>query len=665
METRPPLREKTRGEDTYLGDDAVQTLVMNEDRLQEIQERCTPLEDELGPFVKAVMVYGSAARKEHVEGSDIDILVIVDDTHPGFDREEYSAVKQTIREIQDDAPDDLDLHIQPPKPLSSWWDLLISGEPWAVTSMRDAQPVYDPSGYIRLTQKLLLEGELHGTEERAQTLIKRSREKYLKTRRLLLEDVTAELLNAMTEAAQAVLMYYGHPPPSPNHVAEELERNFVERNLLKQQAVTDYESFYELTERIDHGTLSAFSASEMDDYLQQAMAFIKAMASLFDRLETEKHEDIVSTAHEEAVLLCEEALAEEGVDLPVEEEETLQRFREVFVEQGLVSEEYWRMLQRIRDNKTAMEEGDLDGLPDEEIYASRAHLRDFESAIQNVLSREHEPDLLDTGTEAGEHDENAEDTTVDKVKGCCDRILDHYEDVVKSIWLLTVDDLQETDSVTLVILFDDVSAHDVTRDDFEETVRTAINSFTADREISINPTFYTISDYWNLVRHGSPVTFSEIREGIPVYDPSGFFLPIKKLLDAGKIPGTKEAMRSLLMKAPKRTMKVEKTYRAQILEHLYNAVVDAGQAALIVHGVSPPVQKKLADALETHLVEDGVLPARDVRRCEDVIQMWKQYEYSEMEQLTGEQLDDAMDDTIRFIESAEEVIEDADRSSSR
>jgi predicted nucleotidyltransferase/uncharacterized protein (UPF0332 family) len=630
---------------------------MDEEQLRELEACCTPLEEELGPFLKAIIVYGSAARKEQVAGSDIDLLIILDDTHTDFDDEIYDAAKRLSRQIEEDAPDQYDLHIQPPKPLSSWWDLLISGEPWAVTSMQDAQPIYDPSGYVTLTKRLLDEGAMHGTSERARRLLKRSRGKVKETRLLLLEEVTAELLNAMTESAQAVLMYYGHPPPSPSHVAEELETNFVEEKaLLAPQAVDDYRAFYELTERIDHGKLTEFTAQELDRYLNQAMAFVKAMATLFEKLEQEKHADIVSTSHEQAVSLCREALEEHGVEVPMDDEATIERFKKEFIDEGRVSDEYWKLLQQITENKTALEDGELDEKSDAEIYDSRAHLRDFESAVQDVLQQESTPAFLADGHE----EEPADAESVDIIKGYCDEVLDEYDDVVKAIWLLTVQELEETDAVTIVILFDDTVAHDVTFHDFQDTVRTMTDQFEHDKDIDVHPTFYALSDYWNLVRHGSPVTFSEIREGIPVYDPTGFFLPLKKLLKAGKIPGTKEAMRSLLSAAPKRAMKVKKTYKAQILEQLYNAVVDAGQAALLVHGVSPPVQKKLAAELALHLVADGIIHQADVDRCDNVITLWKDYEHGDIDTLSGEELDDAMEDAVKFIEAVEDVLDSAE-----
>lgn len=625
---------------------------MNEEQRQQIEELCEPLKDEIGPYLKAIVIYGSAARKERVEGSDIDILVLVDDTRPEFDKTVYSRAKNLVKQVEDEAPDELDLHFQPPKPLSSWWDLLISGEPWAVTSMKDAQPVYDSSDYVTLTQRLLEDGEMHGTQERAQRLMKRSREKVQKTRRFLMEDVTAELLSAMTESAQAVLMYYGRPPPSPNHVAEELEKNFVDgEELLSIRAVEDYRAFYELTERIDHGQLTDFTAAEMDKYLHQSMAFIKAMATLFDKLETQKHEDIVSSAHEEALALCKEALEEQGVDLPTDDDELLEQFKTVFVEEGMISGEYWNLLQQIVANKSALEQGDLENMSEKEIYSSRAHLRDFASALQDSLSREEPPQILETSED--------EETNVDMVKTYCDQVLDEYEDVVKAIWLLSIEDIKKTNDMTVVILYNDLVAGDVSMRELKAGVRSITDAFEQEKDIDLHPTFYALSDYWNLVRHGSPVTFSEIREGIPVYDPTGFFLPLKKLLSAGKIPGTKEAMRALLMNAPRRAMKVKNRYRARILEQLYNAVVDAGQAALIVEGVSPPVQKKLAQELEIHLVDTGVLQPRDVERCDGVITLWKDYEHSDSKELDGDTLDQAMDDTIKFIETVEELLEQA------
>ncbi|MDY6771004.1 MAG: nucleotidyltransferase domain-containing protein [Candidatus Nanohaloarchaea archaeon] len=629
---------------------------MEQEQREEIKELCRPLHDELGPFLKAIWIYGSATRKDHVEGSDIDILVLLDDTKQDFDKQTVQKAKAIMNGIDDKAPDDYDLHFQPPKLLSQWWDLIISGEPWAITSMEDAQTIYDESGYIELTRELLQEGRMHGTEQRAHKLLKRSRKKVKKTKKLLLKDVTSELLRAMTEAAQANLMYYGHPPPSPDKIGDELEDEFVADDLLDQRAVDDYRDLYRLTERIDHGKLTEFSGRELDDYLSSALAFIRSMASLFDELEKQKQENIVAESHEEVIELCKEALDAKGVEVPTDDEEVLRQFHDAFVEEGLVSDEHWQTVQKIEQVKEAVEQGKLDQMSEKEIYSSRVYLRDFESTISDLLTEREAavPEPIE------DRDEEQDDiTSISAVKDYTEELLSDYEGVIKAIWLLSSDDLKETSDVTAIILYDDINDDENQGEALEKRSRALADEIHDDQNIDIHPSFYKLTDYWNLVRHGSPVTFTEIREGIPVYDPSGFFLPLKKLLKNGKIPGTKEAMRSLIVKAPKRLAKVRNKYKAQVIEQMYNAVVDAGQAALIVHGVSPPVQKRLASELRNHLVEDGVMSETDVERAEEIITYWKDYEHGEIDHIEGDDIDRFMADMEKFIDTVDEILDEA------
>lgn len=632
---------------------AAEQTSMDERQRGRIEELCQPLIDEMGPYLQAIWIYGSATRKDKVEGSDIDILVLLDDTKKDFSKETVQKAKSILKGIDDEAPEDLDLHFQPPKLLSKWWELLISGEPWVLTSMEDAQPIYDGSGYIHLTRELLRGGQMHGTEQRAHKLLKRSRKKIKKTRRLLLEDVTSELLRAMSEAAQANLMYYGHPPPSPDKIGDELQETFVDdEDLLPRQAVEDYRDLYRLTERIDHGRLTEFSGRELDEYLSKAFRFIKAMRELFEELEQQKQENLITESHNEMIELCREALDEKGVSVPTEDEAVLRAFKETFVEEGLISDEHWEAVKKIEGVKDALEAGKLEEMSEDEIYSSRVHLRDFESTVSNLLQDHEElPEPL-------EDQEDVQDdvTSITAIKEYTDQLLSEYEDVIKAVWILSSEDLKEATDVTAIILYNDLDDDDNRGESLEKRSRSLGAEIRSEQSIDIHPSFYRLSDYWNLIRHGSPVTFTEIREGIPVYDPSGFFLPLKKLLKNGKIPGTKEAMRSLIVKAPKRLMRVRDKYKAQILEQLYNAVVDAGQAALIIHGIAPPVQKRLPSELRTHLVPEGVMTENDVERVEDIITYWKDYEHGDIDRIKGEDLDKFMDDLSTFIDKVEDIL---------
>lgn len=627
---------------------------MDKDTLEELRSVCSePLEEELGSYLKAVWVYGSAARKEQTDGSDIDILVLLDDTATGFDKEVFNKAKKLTKTIEDD-DEEHDLHFQPPKLLSHWWELVISGEPWAVTAIKDAQVLYDRSGYIALTKQLLDAGEMHGTYERAQRLMERSREKIRETNQLMLEDITSELLSAMTEAARAVLMYDGNPPPSPSKIGDRLEQTFVEEeDLLPQQAIDDYQDFYRMTEKIAHGSMTDISGDELDTYIERSIRFIQAMAKLFDELEERKQHNIIEESHTKAIELCREALDEEGVDIPEDEDAVIDRFKAVFVEEGRISEEYLAILEEIVETKAMVESEGLDDLPEKDIYSSRVHLRDFESAISSLLHGDHAPDI------PAEADGTEPEQGLEPFKAYCDSLLEGQEHAVKAIWLLSKEDIQETDDASVIILYDDLSNDGYSQKmSLKTRAQEAATKVANEYGVTVHPTYYDLTDYWNLVRHGSPITFSEIRQGVPLYDPTGFFVPLKKLLDKGKIPGTKEAMRGLIAKAPRRINKIEKKYKAQVIEQLYNAVVDAGQALLIVHGVSAPVQTDVPDQLETHLVDKGILSKRDVDQCRHVISYWKDYEHDEIDRIEGDDLEAVLSDAEAFIETAEHILDD-------
>ncbi len=233
-------------------------------------------------------------------------------------------------------------------------------------------------------------------------------------------------------------------------------------------------------------------------------------------------------------------------------------------------------------------------------------------------------------------------------------ILKKYRNVVKSIWFVSKEMLKETEEGTVIILFDDTKKFN--KKLAEAYVHRLSERIKEKYGFYIHPRHYLLSDYWTLIKEASPVTFCEIREGIPLYDPSGFFVPLKKLLEMGKIPGTKEAIRSLVEEAPERIEKVERRLKADILFHLFNACVESGQAALILLGVAPPIPKKLPKFLRLHPVKKGMLKESDVKDCEYVIRTWKDFEHGK-KKVEWEEVDKIFEKTARFVEKVEEMVE--------
>jgi hypothetical protein len=242
--------------------------------------------------------------------------------------------------------------------------------------------------------------------------------------------------------------------------------------------------------------------------------------------------------------------------------------------------------------------------------------------------------------------------SIEAAKIFAEEIAAKYKAYVKAVWLVT-----EEDSHTAIVLLDDTNVQDIMAlDVIKNELPIVAKRIEKEKGTAIEVVFYTLTDYWALIRHGSPVTFSEIREGIPIYDPSGFFTPIMKLLEQGRIPGTKEAMKNLLEEAPLRLLRIERVSMDQMAFELLSAVVDAGQAPLLFIGVSPPVPREVADKLRVHFVDKGLLEPEYPRYCEDVVKYYKAVEHKEIEHITGEDLDVLLDKATKFLERMEKLM---------
>ena len=255
--------------------------------------------------------------------------------------------------------------------------------------------------------------------------------------------------------------------------------------------------------------------------------------------------------------------------------------------------------------------------------------------------------------------EKIELAQITAIKDYCSHILDRFKPVIKSIWLLTSNDFEKTNDMTAVIIFDDLtSVEDLSRDQLTVVADIASKSAKDKHKVTIHNSYYNLTEYWDFIRHGNPVTYQEIRDGIPVYDPSGFFVPLKKLLKAGRIPGTKESMRELIGNAPLRIKRVKQKFMLNVLEKIYSAVVDAGQAPLIVAGFSPPAQKMVASTLDSVFVKKKMLEPEYVRYIDEIVKTWKDYEHGKIKVITGEQLDKMLEHAGRFIRRMEALMDE-------
>lgn len=356
---------------------------MEDAQLEKLKKACAPMIKKYASIIKAIWIYGSAVRAETAP-ADIDMMILVDDTSEIPDakimelRRDMEAVDATLKK------ENVAIHWQPPKPLSLWWDMLRGGNPLAFTSMRDALSIYDPGGYVAPLQILLKQGRLAGTREQAEELMGRAPVKLEKARRIFLEEITADLMAAMTEASHAVLMFAGVPPPTKSNVRTELRQRFVARGLLEEKYVEDYENFFELAQRIEHGDIQRLSGKELDRWLEKVVAFIERLERLFLVLEVLKRKDIINAAHHTAFEAAREALQRLGEKAPERPEQIIENFKKYFVDTGLVAKEHLNVLQKLYAAKKAAVAGKIGELPEREVYESEVYAKNLADTLHRI-----------------------------------------------------------------------------------------------------------------------------------------------------------------------------------------------------------------------------------------------------------------------------------------
>jgi len=231
--------------------------------LNEIRRLITPLV--IKPLVKVIYIFGSSVKKK---GNDIDIAILVDDTTKGYNKEMQKLISR-IKKIE--KSNRLDLHFQPPLNLSLFWSLLIKGEPWAVTSLKDVIVLYDSSNYLKLIRKLIKRKFLVGKELKSERLVARSQE-LLNVNRSLRLMFIENLFYVANEAAQIFLISKGKIAFEPKKILNEL------KNYTSDTGV--YFELLDLNSKASKGQLSEFTGENLDYYINKLEKFIKELESL-------------------------------------------------------------------------------------------------------------------------------------------------------------------------------------------------------------------------------------------------------------------------------------------------------------------------------------------------------------------------------------------------
>src|SRR3989344_557936 len=240
-----------------------------------------------------------------------------------------------------------------------------------------------------------------------------------------------------------------------------------------------------------------------------------------------------------------------------------------------------------------------------------------------------------------------------------DKIVGMFKGYIKAVVVwgsVTRGDFTGKSDVDIYVIFDDtkmpLKKFDEIRDKVDKDIHRLAND--TDPRLHVQPVI-ALTEFWDGVRTCHPLFYNIVREGYAIHD-TGFFIPMRKLLEWGKFPATVEAAEIRMEGVPKRITRVKSVKLYMIAEDIYVAMLDAAQSVLTYIGIGPPPPKVAPRDLRKHLVEAGLLEEKYAKMLEDVIVFRKAVEHKEIKDISGKELDEWIAKAEDYVKRFDELL---------
>lgn len=233
-------------------------------------------------LIKAIILFGSTVKTQSTAGSDIDIILIVDDASFRFDEKFIIWYREELGKIIQSNPYKKDLHINTVK-LTTWWEDLIKGDPTVVNIIRYGEAIIDMGNFFNPLKLLLQEGKIRPTPESIYTVLNRVPGHILRSRLSEMSSIEG-CYWAFVESAQALLMAIKITPPSPEQIPILLKKHFVDKKLIHKKYISAFSNIYDLHRKIIHGEIKNLDGKVIDSYQEASEDFFKVAVKLLNEI---------------------------------------------------------------------------------------------------------------------------------------------------------------------------------------------------------------------------------------------------------------------------------------------------------------------------------------------------------------------------------------------
>ena len=231
-------------------------------------------------LVKSIVLFGSTAKQTAVVGSDIDIIILIDDVSVRWDQELIAWYREELEKLIKANPYQNSLHINTVK-LSTWWEDLMRGDPVIINILRYGEPMIDFAGFFNPLKSLLIMGKIKSTPEAIYSALQRAPQHLMRSNLAEMNAIEG-LFWAMVDSAHAALISEGLTPASPEHVSADLKEVFVNSGRLDMKYAVWYRDLFLLHKKITHGEIKTLKGVEVDAWRERAEEFLEVMANLVE-----------------------------------------------------------------------------------------------------------------------------------------------------------------------------------------------------------------------------------------------------------------------------------------------------------------------------------------------------------------------------------------------
>ncbi|NQU78981.1 hypothetical protein HQ545_04395 [Candidatus Woesearchaeota archaeon] len=238
---------------------------------------------ELDSFIKSVVWFGSAvrggfrtgkvsSREQVLFGSDIDILIIIDDMINVLTPEVITAYRVITEKTA--ANISKRLHITT-MPLTKFWDYTLKGDPILVNMLRDGKAMYDV-GCFGMAKNMLGSKLVSPCEEIVWIYLERGPMSVANSY-FNMKQAVIDLHWAVVDAAHAALLHQGIVPETPDHLVDLTKQHLVIPGILEKRYLSILAEFHNVGRMLMSGEVNKVSGDNYDRYRKEAEQFLHAV----------------------------------------------------------------------------------------------------------------------------------------------------------------------------------------------------------------------------------------------------------------------------------------------------------------------------------------------------------------------------------------------------